>query len=269
MQKNKPLNNKRKKTPSTKKALHREKTINKILLIILASSVLIFVIANIEKKYKYISASNATQSLEIENTSNETSPPPDENNATKNTNAAMVEKEENLDKIDPSQDNRAIEKALKQDTPSTPSKDSTLTTTLTLYFIKINENEEITAVPYTRTVPFTSAILTRTIQELLNGPTTKEIKNGASHYIPNDTELINASVSNGIALLDFDENFHLNEYGSAGILAQLYQVVLSATKIPSINSVQIIINGKKSQYLGGEGRIEIAVPLTSSYLDSF
>ena len=81
--------------------------------------------------------------------------------------------------------------------------------------------------------------------------------------IPSGTRLLGASVSNGIATLNFSEAFSFNSVGVQGYLAQLMQIVYTATSFSTVNSVQFIIEGQREDYLGSEGTW-IGSPLSRS-----
>jgi spore germination protein GerM len=49
--------------------------------------------------------------------------------------------------------------------------------------------------------------------------------------------------------------------GLEGLLAQLQQVVRTATQFSTVDAVQILIEGQNEEYLGGDG-VYIGEPLT-------
>ncbi|MDD3821216.1 MAG: GerMN domain-containing protein, partial [Spirochaetales bacterium] len=59
--------------------------------------------------------------------------------------------------------------------------------------------------------------------------------------------------------------FMYNHYGTEGFIAQLRQIVFTATSFSSVQDVQIIIEGQKKDYLGGEG-VYIGKPLSRASL---
>ena len=73
---------------------------------------------------------------------------------------------------------------------------------------------------------------------------------------------MSASVKNGIAILNFSEEFQFNQFGAEGSLAQLMQVVYTATNFSTVKKVQFLIEGKKRDYLT-EG-VWIGSPLSRS-----
>ncbi|WP_407427944.1 GerMN domain-containing protein [Treponema sp.] len=84
---------------------------------------------------------------------------------------------------------------------------------------------------------------------LLAGPSLSEVKNGYRSLIPQGTRLLSVSVKNGVASMSFSEEFQFNQYGTEGSLAQLMQVVYTASEFSTVDSVQILIEGQKRDYL--------------------
>jgi spore germination protein GerM len=68
-----------------------------------------------------------------------------------------------------------------------------------------------------------------------------------------------------VAYVDFNENFRFNPLGKEGLKAQLNQVVYTVTEFSNISRLQILIDGKKVNFLGPEG-IYIGEPLSRSSL---
>ena len=100
------------------------------------------------------------------------------------------------------------------------------------------------------------------LRMLLAGPSSTEAKTGCRSLIPEGTRLLSASVKNGIANLNFSEEFQFNQFGAEGSLAQLMQVVYTATNFSTVKGVQILIEGQKRDYLT-EG-VWIGSPLNRS-----
>lgn len=103
--------------------------------------------------------------------------------------------------------------------------------------------------------------LKESLVSLLKGPTSNEISSGCRTLIPEGTKLYSVAVKNGTALINFSEEFEFNSYGVEGFLGQLMQIVFTATSFSTVNSVQILIEGKRKEYLGSEG-VWIGTPLT-------
>ena len=99
------------------------------------------------------------------------------------------------------------------------------------------------------------------INAVIKGVNEEESNRGLMSLVPEGSELLGATVSDGVALLDFNESFEYNNFGFQGTLYQLKQIVYTATAFPTVSSVQILINGEKCDYLGSEG-VFIGSPLT-------
>ena len=100
------------------------------------------------------------------------------------------------------------------------------------------------------------------LNQLISGPSAGEEKTGCRTLIPAGTRLLSASIKNGMAILNFSEEFQFNQFGAEGSLAQLMQVVYTATEFSTVKSVQILIEGQKKDYLT-EG-VWIGSPLNRS-----
>ena len=68
--------------------------------------------------------------------------------------------------------------------------------------------------------------------------------------IPSGTKLLSAKVTDGVAYLNFNENFERNPDGVEGYIYSLMQVVYTATSFSTVKSVQFLIEGQKKDYLG-------------------
>ena len=95
---------------------------------------------------------------------------------------------------------------------------------------------------------------------LLQGLTPSEIEKEFLTLIPKDTKLLSAKVQDKIAYLNFNEAFRFNTFGQEGSIAQIEQIVFTATEFSTVDKVQFLIEGKVIEYLGSEG-VYIARPL--------
>lgn len=130
----------------------------------------------------------------------------------------------------------------------------------TLYFIRLADDGRVYPENVIRTVRYGSSPLTETIRVLLSGPTTGELADGLLNLIPEGTELISARVEDGVAYLNFNDQFRFNPMGLDGVVAQLKQIIYSATEFSTVNSVQFLVEGRVLEYLGGEG-VYVGAPL--------
>lgn len=117
-----------------------------------------------------------------------------------------------------------------------------------LFFVQVDSDGNVNRKNITRSIEKNDSPLTSTIRALLNGPTESE-KNCMS-LIPEGTRLLGASVRDGIAALNFSEEFEFNSVGAEGYRAQLMQIVFTATEFATVESVQFLIEGKRKEYIG-------------------
>lgn len=132
-----------------------------------------------------------------------------------------------------------------------------------LYFVLIGDDGIVSRKEIIRTIEKNDSPLTTNINLLLKGPEQQEKSKGCRSLIPENTRLLSASVRDGIAYLNFSEEFEFNRIGVDGYLAQLMQIVYTATEFSTVKSVQILIDGQKKEYLGSEG-VWIGSPLSRS-----
>ena len=78
--------------------------------------------------------------------------------------------------------------------------------------------------------------------------------------IPPGSEVISIRIEGDTAFINFNEDFQFNTFGVEGYTAQIIEVVFTATDFPNINNVQILIEGRRIDFLG-EG-IPIGIPLS-------
>ncbi len=135
------------------------------------------------------------------------------------------------------------------------------TRSASLYFVRIDGDGVITRQEVKRTVPETDSPLTDALQSLLKGPGEEELRKELITLIPQGTKLLSAQVRGSTAYLNFSESFMYNSYGIEGYAGQLKQVVWTATAFPSVQDVQILVEGQRRDFLGGEG-VYIGRPLS-------
>jgi spore germination protein GerM len=135
----------------------------------------------------------------------------------------------------------------------------------TLYFVKIDSDGTLVRTAVIRSLSDSDSPMTDVLSVLIKGPTADEKKRGLDSLIPTGTRLLSATVRGSTAYLSFSEEFQFNTYGVEGYAAQLRQVVWTATEFSNIQNVQILINGRHLDYLGGDG-IWIGTPLSRDTL---
>lgn len=143
-----------------------------------------------------------------------------------------------------------------------PQPKKAATTQLQLCFVEIDGDGSVTRKIVKRSVPKNNSPLTVAINELLKGPSvSSSSEKNCMSLIPKGTKLLSAKVTDGVAYLNFNDNFDINPYGVEGYVNQLMQIVYTATSFSTVNSVQFLIEGEKREYLGSEGQW-IGTPLS-------
>ncbi len=99
------------------------------------------------------------------------------------------------------------------------------------------------------------ARLDAAMRALLAGPGTP----GLFTEIPPGTALLGVRVEGGTAIVNFSKTY-ASGGGSTSMLARVWQVVYTATQFPATPAVQILIEGRRVEALGGEG-LMIGAPL--------
>jgi germination protein M len=148
--------------------------------------------------------------------------------------------------------------AAKTQVPAAPAP---RTRAAALFFVRIDDDGIIVRQEVKRQVAVSDSPLLDSLGALLKGPSEDEIRKKLISLVPQGTKLLSAQVRGSTAFLNFNEAFMYNHYGIEGYAGQLKQVVYTATSFPTVQDVQILIEGERHDYLGGEG-VFIGRPLS-------
>lgn len=128
-------------------------------------------------------------------------------------------------------------------------------TELQLCFVEIDSEGSVVRKIVKRSIPKDDSPLSTAIKLLLKGPDASlAAEKNCQSLIPAGTKLLSIKIQNGVAYLDFSEDFEINPFGVEGYNAQLMQIVYTATSFSTVKSVQFLIEGEKKEYLGSEGQ---------------
>jgi spore germination protein GerM len=122
--------------------------------------------------------------------------------------------------------------------------------TRTVYFIKVDQQGDLQWVALKRALPNTNSPMTDALNSLIAGISSDEQQPGLISLIPEGTRIISAAIQQGTAYISFSEEFLYNRYGIEGYAGQIRQIVWTATEFPTVNNVQILVEGRKVSYLG-------------------
>jgi spore germination protein GerM len=129
-----------------------------------------------------------------------------------------------------------------------------------LYFIELDRGGAILRVKVSRTISSSDVPLLDVLQALLAGPTPEEQRRGIRSLMPQETKVLSVTTRRETAYINFSEEFQYNVFGVEGYAAQLNQIIWTVTEFANIKDVQILIEGRRIDYLG-EG-IWIGSPLS-------
>ncbi|GHV62525.1 hypothetical protein AGMMS49587_09610 [Spirochaetia bacterium] len=133
-----------------------------------------------------------------------------------------------------------------------------------LYFTQVDAAGTILRTKVARSIPASDSPLVDSLKALLGGPNAEEQRRGMVSLIPKGVKILSATIRGSTAYISFSEEFQYNTYGVEGYAAQLKQIVWTATEFPTVKDVQILIDGRRIDYLG-EG-IWIGSPLSRDTL---
>ena len=119
-----------------------------------------------------------------------------------------------------------------------------------LYFTHVDKDGSILRVKVNRRLPVSDSPLLDVLQALVVGPSADEKQKGLISLIPPGTRILYATVRGTTAYINFSEDFQYNTYGVEGYAGQLRQIVFTATEFSNVTDVQILVEGRRIDYLG-------------------
>lgn len=126
--------------------------------------------------------------------------------------------------------------------------------TVALYFIKETPNDFYLA-PELRRLDATQCTPERVLQELIAGPKDPSLK----PVLPQNVRVLRIKVEKGLATVDFGQEITRLSVGSRGEVLVLAAIANTLTKLPEIERVQILVEGRKVDSLAGH--VDITQPL--------
>lgn len=142
--------------------------------------------------------------------------------------------------------------ATTKDTTSPLPTSTPSTTQVKVYFENSNLDPEISCqkvFPVTRTIPYTTAVGTAAINELLKGVTNAEKTQGYSTALPTGVRLVKLIITDGVALAEFDEALEYQMGGSCRVGLVRRQITETLKQFSTVKSVVISIDGRTEDIL--------------------
>jgi spore germination protein GerM len=128
--------------------------------------------------------------------------------------------------------------------------DAVKTVERSVYLIRVDGDGSIVPTRIRRSLPASDSPMKDALEAVIKGPQTDEDKKGLRSFIPKNVKILKAEVRGSTAYITFNEEFLINTYGIEGYAAQLRQIVWTATEFSNVKDVQILIEGKRIDYLG-------------------
>ncbi|MDR1144239.1 MAG: GerMN domain-containing protein [Spirochaetaceae bacterium] len=119
-----------------------------------------------------------------------------------------------------------------------------------VYLMKVDNTGAILWTGVKRELKVSDRPLQDALEALIKGPSAEEEKQGLISLIPKDVKILSAAVRGNTAYISFSEDFLFNTYGVEGYVGQRRQIVMTATEFGNVRDVQILIDGKRVDYLG-------------------
>jgi spore germination protein GerM len=119
-----------------------------------------------------------------------------------------------------------------------------------IYYANVGSDGQILHSRVMRKIPVSDSPMQDTLNILLIGPTSEELGRGLLNLIPKNTRILSATVRGNTAYISFSEDFLFNTFGVEGYVAQLRQIVWTVTEFQNVKDVQILVEGRRMDYLG-------------------
>jgi len=119
-----------------------------------------------------------------------------------------------------------------------------------VYFTQIDKDGQILQSRVTRRIAVSDSPMIDALNAMLAGPSSDEINRGILNLIPANTRILSATVRGSTAYISFSEDFLFNTFGVEGSVAQLRQIVWTVTEFSNVSDVQILVEGRRLDYLG-------------------
>jgi germination protein M len=100
-----------------------------------------------------------------------------------------------------------------------------------------------TLFPVTRVQERTSAVGAAALRALLRGPSEQESALDIASSVPGGTKLLGLDISDGLATVDLSNDFQSGG-GSSAMLMRLAQVVYTITQFPTVDEVELRLDGE-------------------------
>lgn len=257
----KPINKKNQKKPANPKPI----VIFWLLFVIIVAALYLKNSETIQKNFNFFKkqiTANSNSPLPVEDVPLETElpieivdvrqtpqAPAEEPTSAIETPSRTEPKPETVEPLRPAEERPVPEKTplSPQEPPQTPPEK---TADRNIYFTQIDKDGHVSHSRVTRKIKVSDSPMTDALSVLLAGPSSAEINRGLLNLIPENTRILSAVVRGSTAYINFSEDFLFNTFGVEGYAAQLRQIVWTVTEFSNVRDVQILVEGRRLDYLG-------------------
>jgi germination protein M len=156
--------------------------------------------------------------------------------------------------------------------PAPDVDDGEATSTVRLYYLAPGGETAVRPGPFLvsvrQDIPKTERIALATLRELVEGPSASATAmiDGLSTAVPAETLVLDVTIDDRVATVDLSREFGSGG-GSASMFARLAQVVYTATQFPTVDEVQLELDGQLVTVFSAEGIVLDGPISRADYVD--
>ena len=113
-----------------------------------------------------------------------------------------------------------------------------------LFFVKVENDGKLNLKSVLHKVPFDQSPLSRTVAQLLKGPSPQEINQGLHSMLPPEVQLLNIRISSKTAFMNLSREFYQITKLPAVLLAAVKQLIFTVTEYSTVKAVRILVEGQ-------------------------
>ena len=116
-----------------------------------------------------------------------------------------------------------------------------------------------------REIPLVTGLARATVLELIAGPRQK----GLVKTVPEGTKLLDINIQDSLCTVNLSKEFRDNHWGgSSGEMLTVYSIVNTLTQFPTVEKVELLVEGQKIDSLAGHMDLSVPVSRNSQIIKS-
>ncbi len=113
-----------------------------------------------------------------------------------------------------------------------------------LFFVRVQDDGQLELKSVLHQVPFDQAPLSRTVEQLLKGPSPQEINKGFHSMLPPNIEILGIRIIGTTAFLNLSQEFYEIVALPAVLIAAVKQLIFTVTEYPNVRALRILVEGQ-------------------------